>query len=241
MHTETDAAPVDLDMPGSVHVAIVDDHPGGRGGYQYLCDRVPCCKVVMHAVNGQDFIDQLATVPRVDVVLVDMLMPVMDGAALMSWLRENRTDIRALATSFIVDEETQLKAVRSGARGFFPKGGTVAELDRAMRHLMLTGRYHTDELHALLLQNPGGITPLERERMRVSPLISARELEVMDLMSQWDGYTNKEIADKLHLSKRTVDNHIKSVCDVLRTPNRTAAVVKLLELGILRRPGSWLH
>lgn len=226
-----------MERPGSVQVAVVDGHEQARRGCMSQLQDIPAVRVVLQACHGLDFLEQLPAAPHIHIVLVEMMMPRMDGAQLMAQLRAERPEMRLLATGSSQEDELLLRAVRAGAHGFYHKGGQVQDIERALDHLLRTGYYHTDRLHALLLEHPGGITPEIREARRLKQEITGQEMRIMSLLVDSTGHTTKSIGALLYLSARTVDNHIHSVCRKMGCPNRLIAAVKLERLGFFGSRG----
>jgi DNA-binding NarL/FixJ family response regulator len=218
----------------SVRVLLVDDQTLVRQGIRSLLDLADRIEVVAEAADG---IEALAAIQRVrpDVVLLDLRMPRLDGAATLKELsnREFRPPVLVLTT--FDDDEAVLDALRSGARGYLLKDVTLDELVHAIETLARGGRLVQPAVTAGLLARLTDRGPASAPEQVVEPL-TARETEVLRLVAA--GLANREIAEALHLAEGTVKNHVSSVLLKLGVRDRTKAVLRALERGLLTGEGS---
>jgi len=213
----------------SVRVLLVDDQTLERQGIRSLLDLADRIEVVAEAADG---IEALAAIQRVrpDVVLLDLRMPRLDGAATLKELsnREFRPPVLVLTT--FDDDEAVLDALRSGARGYLLKDVSLEQLVDAVKTVAGGGSLIAPVVTQRLL---AGVTRINNQFSSLGqpdPLTD-RETEILRLMS--GGYSNKEIANSLKVAEGTVKNHVSNILSKLGVRDRTRAVLKALELGIV--------
>lgn len=206
-----------------IKVVIVDDHDMVRKGLRVLLESFDDLKVVGEASDGQMAIDLCHQLP-VDVVLMDILMPHLDGVQATERLRETRPQTQVLIlTSYSTDENVEL-ALKAGAIGYLMKNITGNELASAIR------KAHTGQ--STLASEAAQV--LIRATTRPPALgydLTEREVEVLRLMIK--GMNNREIAEQLIISSSTVKNHVSSILSKLGTASRTQAVALAVEHGIV--------
>lgn len=208
-----------------IRVFLVDDHALVRTGLRLLLAAQPDFTVVGEAGNGLELLAQLPTIPT-DVVLLDLNMPEMDGPETARQLRAQYPDVRVLALSMLDREEYIYQMLDAGAQGYLLKSSGMEEITMGIRtvaagQLFMCTAAGLAALHKLrdgqLLAPSGAPSPLAGE-------LSRRETEVLQLIA--DGLTTSEMADKLFISKRTVETHRQNILDKTQTKN-TAALIKL--------------
>ncbi|MPV36369.1 response regulator [Georgenia subflava] len=212
-----------------MRVAIVDDQTLVRQGIRSLLALSDEIEVVGEGEDGDDALRLLAG-NDVDVLLLDLRMPRRDGIATLEALAERGSSVPVLVLTTFDDDELVLGALRAGARGYLLKDVTLEQLVGAIRTLAGGGTLLqpglTERLFRAVSQRPGTVTGFDRPE----PL-TARELDVLRLAAS--GYSNGEIAAALHLAPGTVKNHLSSVFLKLGVRDRTRAVLRALDLGIL--------
>ncbi|RIH83803.1 response regulator [Calidithermus roseus] len=207
-----------------IRILIVDDHPVVRAGLAGLLSSQPDFEVVGEAGNGQEALNMLERLDP-DVVLMDLRMPGMDGVTAIRRMRSQSKSQVLVLTTFDTDAEI-VQAVEAGATGYLLKDVPREELFRAVR---LTARGEA------VLSPPVAARLLGRMRSPSEEHLSNRELEVLGLVAK--GFSNKEIAKRLHISEATVKTHLLHTFGKLGVDDRTAAVTAALERGILRLEG----
>ncbi len=210
----------------SIRILIVDDHPIVREGLVAVLETQPDFAVVGQADSGQRAVAQAAAL-RPDVLLLDLELPGMDGVAALRAIREADPGARAIVFTAFDTDERILGAVRAGARGYLLKGAPRDELFQAIRVVHRGGSLIQPVVAARLLQQAAA-PPL------AEPL-TERELEVLRLLAQ--GRQNKEIADSLAISERTVKFHVSGILAKLDAGNRTEAVARAAQLGLIELSG----
>ncbi len=197
-----------------IRVLIVDDHPVVRDGLKIYLANHPDIEVAGEGANGMRAVELYAALEP-DVVLMDLIMPVMDGTTATRLIRERYPQAHILALTSFQERHLVEEAIRAGAVGFLYKDCTPEELVQAIR-TVLTGRPSLAPLATQALMQT--VTdPAERR-----PDLSRREREVLVLVAR--GATNAEIAKLLVLSPSTVGFHIGNILAKLGASNRTEAV-----------------
>jgi DNA-binding NarL/FixJ family response regulator len=216
-------------------VAIVDDQTLVRQGIRSLLALSPEIEVV---AEGEDGDDALAIVAAggVDVLLLDLRMPRRDGIAALEAMRDRGATVPVLVLTTFDDDELVLRALRAGARGYLLKDVTLDQLIGAVRTLASGGTLLQPALTDRLLRAVSSARPSTVEGFERPEPLTARELDVLRLVAA--GYSNNEIASALHLAAGTVKNHVTAVLLKLGVRDRTRAVLRALDLGLLEGPPS---
>jgi len=214
-----------------IKVLIADDHAVVRDGLQALLARVEDFQVVGIAGSGRDVIEQ-AQRTHPDVVVMDYMMPEMDGIEATRRLYEQAPDVRVVMLTGAGDESLGLRGLRAGAAGFLSKDMELGSLPRALRGALEGEAAISRRLAMQLVQhyrsapNAGmGLRPVRSE-------LTDREWEVLDLLS--GGASTEDIARLLVLSTETVRSHLKNLYRKLEVRTREDAIeaaAKLRELG----------
>lgn len=212
-----------------IRVAVVDDQTLVREGIRSLLALAEDIEVVGDADDGDAALALLDAV-AVDVLLLDLRMPRRDGIATLEALAERDDAPPTLVLTTFDDDELVLRALRAGAQGYLLKDVTLEQLVGAIRTLADGGTLLqpalTDRLLRAVTSRAARLEGFERP----NPL-TGREADVIGLVAA--GYSNREIADALHLAVGTVKNHVSNVLLKLGVRDRTRAVLRALELGLL--------
>jgi len=209
-------------MTERTRVLITDDHPVVRAGLRDMLSTQPDFDVVAEASNGAEAVT-LTTQLQPDVVLMDLRMPEMDGVSTIAQIKTQHPNIQILVLTTYDSDSDILPAVEVGATGYLLKDVPREELFQAIRAAAQGKPMLTSSVAARLM-----------ERMRspaVEPLTS-REIDVLKLVAK--GANNKQIASQLYITEATVKSHLIRIYGKLGVEDRTAAVTKALEQGILR-------
>lgn len=212
-----------------IRVCLIDDQTLVRRGIESLLALADDIEVVGEAPDGQTGL-ALIRDQRPDVVLLDLQMPVLDGIGVLVALRDDPDPPPCLILTTFDDDNLVLEGLRAGAKGYLLKDVTLEALVEAV-HTLASGRTliqpAVTERVLRGLQNLGTTTPGFDDP---EPL-TERETEIVRLMA--GGYSNKEIAGALDVSEGTVKNHVSNVLSKMGVRDRTRAVLKALELGII--------
>jgi two-component system NarL family response regulator len=199
-----------------IRVLVAEDHPLVREGVIRTLARDPGIEVIGEADNGITAM-KLAHEFRPDVIVLDLRMPGLGGAAVLERLRSELPEIRALVMTANESAESLLDAVAAGAAGYLSKRTTGEELRQAVITTYGGGSVITPDLAGHLLREFGGNARGEGSSVR--PLLGARELEILRLVA--DGLTDNEIGRQLYISPRTVQNHLTRIREKTGTGRRS--------------------
>lgn len=214
---------------GRIRVVLVDDQTLVRQGLRSLLSMLPDLEVVAEAAGGEE---ALRVIPETtpDVVLLDLRMPDLDGIEVLRRLSAAGTLPPTLVLTTFDEDAALLQAVRHGARGFLLKDVTLERLAEAIRTLAAGGTLLQPALTERILQ-AALATDHPFESLDPPDPLTEREVEVLRLMT--GGYSNREIAEALGVAEGTVKNHISSILSKLGVRDRTRAVLRGLELGLV--------
>jgi DNA-binding NarL/FixJ family response regulator len=210
-------------VPEPIRVLIADDHAVVRGGLRSFFELQEDMEVVGEAADGLEAV-ALARKLRPDVVLMDLVMPNLNGVEAMRQLREQAPATRAIVLTSFLDQDQVLPAIRAGAAGYLLKNVEPQELARAVRAAH-AGEALIDPTVAARL-----VDTLADEKVddRYESL-TGREREVLDLIG--DGLSNKRIALELGVAEKTVKTHVTHVLAKLGLADRTQAALYVTRLG----------
>lgn len=212
-----------------IRVVVVDDHQLVREGLASLVAAGPDVAVVGLAANGTEGV-ALVVREKPDVVLLDLSMPELDGLGVLLRLRELGVAAKAIILTTFDDDMAMLKATSLGACGFLLKDVPRDELMSAIRAVHRGERVFrptiTSTIRAVLRPKRA-----DADRSESIAELTPRETEVLRLMA--GGLSNKEIAFALKLSEGTVKNHVSVILDKFCAPDRTRAVLKAIERGLV--------
>jgi DNA-binding NarL/FixJ family response regulator len=206
-------------------VYIVDDHQLFREGLKLLLGNFPFIGRVKEASNGKAFLDDLDT-ELPDVVFMDIEMPVLNGIETTQRALEVDPGMRIIALSMDGEEEYYTKMIGAGARGFIVKNSGIREVEEAIRSVMEDRNYFSQEILSGLVKNLTRKKKPNREGE-----LTDREMEVLYHICK--GLSNKEIADTLFLSKRTVDKHRENLLMKTGSRNTAGLVMYAIQSGII--------
>ncbi len=209
---------------GVIRVLIADDHAVVRGGLRTYLDLQPDLEVVAEAADGEAAVRE-AVRSAPDVVLLDLVMPVLDGAAALPRLRERVPGARVIVLTSFGEDERLFTALRAGAAGFLLKDTEPADLVRAIRTAHAGQAPLSPAVATRLVDRlaDGG-------RPRAAELLTPRELEVLGLIAR--GYANKRIALELGVAEKTVKTHVGHVLAKLELSDRTQAALYAVREGL---------
>ncbi|MFN8206703.1 MAG: response regulator transcription factor [Bacteroidales bacterium] len=211
-----------------IRVFIVDDHNLFRNGLKLLLNTSSNIRVTGEADNGKQFLDCLPDC-LTDVVLMDIDMPVMDGITATREAIQRYPDLKIITLSMFGEEEYYFKMIDAGARGFLLKNSDISELRNAIQTVMEGRTYFSEELLLSVVKN----IRTAGSGQKHSANLSDREIEVLQQICL--GLSNQEIAEVLHISKRTVDKHRANLLEKTNSKNTANLVIfamkhKLVEL-----------
>lgn len=207
-----------------IRVVVADDHPIVRAGIVALLQDADDVEVVGQASDGEAAV-ALALAERPDVVLMDLRMPGMNGDAATARILAREPSIRVLILTTYETDDQILAAIEAGAAGYLLKAAPESEILAGLR---ATARGET----ALAPSAAAALVRRTTGKPSAGPSLSPRELEVLQLVAQ--GNSNPTIGRMLFLSETTVKTHLGHVFEKLGVNDRTRAVTRAMELGLLR-------
>ena len=204
-------------------IILAEDHIIVRNGIKLLLEAQAGVQVIAEAATGLEVLDliQKGTVP--DVVLTDINMPEMDGISLIKTLKASHPEIKTIILSMLDNEKYVAQAFMEGSNGYLLKNVTEDEMTFALKTIADGQKYLCGELAQKLLDKLIQNLTVQSEQASQHIDLSMREIEVLHLVAE--GYTNQEMADKLFLSKRTVEGHRQTLIDKTGSKN-TAALIR---------------
>jgi two-component system, NarL family, response regulator LiaR len=206
----------------AIRVLITDDHGVVRQGLRMFLSLDPKVEVAGEATNGEEAVE-LARELRPDVVLMDLLMPVMDGIAATEEIRRDLADVEVIALTSVLEDASVTGAVRAGAGGYLLKDTEAAELRRAIKAAAEGSVHLAPEAAARLM--------CEVRSPESPEALTGRETEVLQLLA-W-GRSNKQIASRLYVSEKTVKAHVSSILMKLGVQSRTQAALHAVRSGLV--------
>jgi len=187
-------------MDDKLKILIVDDHEFFRNGLKMVINRLKYAKVVGEASNGKEFLKMIPE-KEPDIVLIDIQMPLMNGIEATERALEEYPELKIVALTMFEDEEYLQSMIEAGAKGFLLKNITKDVLDQALHAISSGNNYYSPELLEFFTRKAIKEPKEDDGDIR----FTRREKEIMQLIC--DGLSNKEIADKLFISERTVVGH----------------------------------
>jgi DNA-binding NarL/FixJ family response regulator len=202
-----------------VNVALVDDHTLFRTGLRGLLSMRDDLAVVADVGSGEEFLELLPTLD-VEVVFMDISMPGINGVETTRRALQQRPDLHVIALSMFGDDHFYKLMLESGASGFLLKDSDINEVYAAVDAVMLGDSYFSTALLGTFTRNMSRLTLTDTS---VEDALSDREVEI--LVEVCRGLSNQEIADKLFISKRTVDKHRANILEKTGCKNTANLVV----------------
>ena len=211
-----------------VRVLIADDQTLFREGIKDLLENERIVEVVGEAVDGQDVIRQAKKL-KPDVILMDIKLPYIDGISATRQIRKECPATNVLILSSYEDEAHVMEAIQAGANGYLSKMLPASELVNALKAFANDGVMIPQQVMGKLL---AGLRQMASGEGQGSPVaLTKTEIRVLVLLGS--GLSNKAIADKMDCSVKTIKNHLNAVFQKLEVSNRTEAVVKGIEMGLI--------
>ena len=205
-------------MPDKIRVMLVDDHAVVRSGLSAFLSVHPDLELVGEAENGQQAVAR-AGLLQPDVILMDIMMPVMDGVAATQAIKRQHPGIQIVALTSFQEDELVQNALRAGAVGYLMKNVTARELAAAIRSAKEGKMTLSSEAATALVR--------ANQQAHETEALTEREREVLKLMVE--GLNNAEIAEQLVVSLSTVKYHISNILGKLEVDNRVSAVTLAIQ------------
>jgi len=206
----------------SIRILIADDHGIVRQGLRMYLGSDPEIEIIGEARDGAEAL-KLARQLHPDVVLMDLLMPVMDGIAATSAIRRELPDTEVVALTSVLEDDAVVEAIRAGAIGYLLKDTEAHELRRAIKAAAAGQVQLSPQAAARLMREV-------RAPEKIKAALTERETEVLRLLAQ--GLSNKEIARSLNVGEQTVKTHVSHILEKLAVPSRTQAALYAMRTGL---------
>ena len=215
-------------MDKSIRILIVDDHAIVREGLRGLIEVEPDMEFVGEAASGSEGVEK-ALALRPDVILMDLLMPEMDGVTAIKEIKAGWGEARILVLTSFLEDDKVFPAIENGALGYLLKDTQPDELLNAIRGVHRGETMLHPSIAKKIMQRIQEGTDTNKEEGQV---LTERELDVLKLLAQGDG--DREIAEKLVVSERTVHFHVGNILSKLHLANRTQAALYAIRKGLAK-------
>jgi NarL family two-component system response regulator LiaR len=219
------------DMDNAIRILIVDDHAIVREGLRGLIRVEPDMVLAGEATSGKEGVEK-ALALRPDVILMDLLMPEMDGVTAIAEIKARWPEARVLVLTSFLEDDKVFPAIEKGALGYLLKDTQPDELLDAIRGVHRGETMLHPSIARKIMQRIQERS--EGNKRSEGPELTERELDVLRLLAQGDG--DREIAEKLVVSERTVHFHVGNILSKLHLANRTQAALYAIRKG-LAKPG----
>ena len=213
-----------------IHVVIADDHPIVRQGLEMVINTQPDMTLVGQAADGEEALKLIINL-HPDVVVMDLKMPGKNGLVTIQEIEKLSLDVKILVLTSFPDDDMVLSAIQAGADAVLLKDSPPEHLIKAIRAVYRgESELHPTVARRLMKKYQQAATSSSAEYAMTS-----REIEVLECVAQ--GLSNRDIAEKLSISTRTVTTHVQNILDKLGLENRTQAALYAVEQGIAKKPG----
>jgi DNA-binding NarL/FixJ family response regulator len=210
----------------TIQVAIADDHSLLRNALARLINGFEGYNVTMEADNGRELIAKIQQNVLPDIVLVDVNMPEMDGFETTQWLHKKYPQLKILALSMLSDERTIIKIFRLGAKGYLLKNTDAEELKKALDSVMAKNVYLSEYVSGKLVSGLHNDVNVEVKET----VLNEKEKEFLRWTCSELSY--KDIAEKMYLSPRTIDDYRQALFNKLKVHSRVGLVMYAIKNGI---------
>lgn len=213
-----------------IRVVIIDDHRLFREGLRLILKSIKGIDIVAEAVNGIQAIDVISDL-KPDIAFVDITMPQLDGLKLLPIIKQKSPETKSLMLTSSTDEDTIIKALKAGAKGYLSKDASISCLLNAIKVINKGELWVERKLIARYFNDTANANPIQQERReKVKQALTSREQEVLHLLTQ--GNTNKEIAQKLFISEKTVKSHLNRIFKKFNVTRRLEAILYAIKQGL---------
>jgi len=206
-----------------IHIALVDDHSLFRSGIANLLSEFKDLHISFEASNGRELQQLLPSHSTIDVILMDINMPGLDGYATTAWVKEFYPRIRVLALSMFDDDSAIIKMIRAGAGGYILKESQPTELYRAISEIKERGYYTNELVSGRLIRSFQQKDRMVKMDGPAESMFTPKELEFLQLCAS--ELTYREIAAQMNISHRTVDNYREAIFEKIDVKTRVGIVI----------------
>jgi DNA-binding NarL/FixJ family response regulator len=209
---------------------IVDDHRLFRKGLKFLLENMGNVDVCCEAENGVECIEQLNSC-NPDIIFMDIQMPEKNGIETAKEVLEMHPSCKIIALSMHSDEEYYSKLIEIGVKGFIQKNADTNELQKAIKIVLEGGSYFSNDILQNVILNLKKQNKIQETQTKIKQNITERESEILKYLCK--GLSNSEIAEKLFVSQRTVDNHRANLLAKFESKNSIQLVIFALKNNII--------
>jgi two-component system, NarL family, response regulator LiaR len=206
----------------TIRILIVDDHSVVREGLRMFLGRDLELEIVDEAADGAEAIEKVRRW-RPDVVLMDLLIPVIDGISAISIIRRESPETEVIALTSVLDRASVAGSIRAGAIGYLLKDAQANELRKAIKAAAAGQVQLSPQASSFLLR--------ELQEPEKPSALTERETQVLSLLTK--GKSNKEIANALRIAEDTVKSHVRHILSKLGVQSRTQAVILAIRQGLV--------
>lgn len=211
----------------TIELMLVDDHELVLKGLKSMLEQQEGIRIVAEAGNGREALDLLGHV-QPDMVITDLKMPEMTGIELTRQIKERYPQIKVLVLTLFKDREYVHAILDAEAEGYLLKNVGQTELLHAIKHILNHGTYYSQEIVSILKTD----IKSRQNKSEVMQELSRREMEILSLICQ--EYSSHEIAEKLFISKATVDVHRKNILQKTGARNLVGLIRFAIQTGIVK-------
>ncbi len=213
-----------------IKLAVVDDHSLFRKGMVSILNQVDDFEVVFDATNGREFLSKLALEP-IDIVLLDLQMPELDGIKTTEYLREKQSEVKVIILSMHDEDQFVLHLMEIGANGYLLKDTDSDEVEKAIRKVYEAEHYFSDFVSKIMLRKMTRKSQQDNKMFNYKTDLSERELQVLKHIC--DGLTTTEIGEIVCLSPRTVEGHRLRMMEKLGLKNTAGLVAYAIKNNLV--------
>lgn len=207
-------------------ILIVDDHKLFREGMKLILSNLSYIENIYEAENGKESIHFFEEGGRVDIIFMDIEMPQVNGIDATREILKNYPETNIIGLSMYSDEEYYTNMIEAGAKGFIQKNSGIQDLEKAIAYISKGDNYFSQEILTTFIKNMN-----RKTETKSSNKLSDREEEVLYLICK--GLSNQEIADLLHISKRTVDKHRENLLSKTDSKNTAGLVIFAIKNDVI--------
>lgn len=207
----------------TIQLIIVDDHKVVRSGVKALIETESGLEIIGEASDGREAVAKVKAMEP-DLVLMDLVMPEMDGVEATRRITEEGMELKILILTSFSEEERIIQAIKAGASGYLIKDASPDELVRAIKDTYRGESTLDPKVAGTVLRS------MQKEKDEPAEELTEREIEVLELIAK--GLPNDDIANELYISERTVRSHVSNILGKLNLQNRTQAALYAVRQGI---------
>ena len=204
-----------MNVSPPIRLLIVDDHAIVREGLASILNQETDFQVVGEAMDGPSALEAVARL-HPQVVLLDMRMPGSDGIDVCRDITVRYPDINVIILTAFLDSDTISRCIQAGAKGYMIKDVERTDLKRSIRDVARGEAFLDRRAHTAVVEQ------LKREGQRNRPVLTDREVSILKLMAE--GFSNRQIANKLYVSEGTIKDQLQKIMDKLGATNRVSAL-----------------